>query len=571
VRLHVAVFPAETDDPAPDPVVYLEGGPGGHALETLEFSFDDRFAPFLAERDVIIFDQRGVGFSTPSLFCSELRELDIELLDDVLPPEELTAREIEALGVCRARLLEEGVDLDSYNSKTSALDVADLRVALGIDQWNLYGISYGTRLALTTARDHPAGVRSLILDSTVPPQVDLISETPAAVERSFDAFFAACGIDAACAATFPNLEQVVLSLRDRLNAAPANIEITDFLADDDTYSGVLTGDDLLGLMFEALYSETLIPFLPKAIADAADGNLARLEQLASLFFTTDRFFSTGMYLAVQCNEEYPFSSIPEVEAAVLAHPYSAPLYPDIAGEFAVCDLWGAGTADGIEDTLVASDIPALVLAGQFDPITPPRYGMFAAESLRQSYFFEFPGLAHGVSTADDCPLGITLDFLDNPAAAPDAACIGAMAGPSFLTPGRLSVELVPFSEDGPNGTVSGLVPSDWDSVGFGVYASPGLGDAVIVQRADPVSGIDVQAIADFWSDALEVGSWVEDSYSGKRQWSTFEGTDGEASFIIAVARDGDLFITVILQAPADLQSEYTDLVLLPALDAVEVG
>ena len=569
VRLHVAVFPAETPDPASDPVVYLEGGPGGHALEILVFSFEDRFAPFLARRDVIIFDQRGTGYSTPALKCPELRELDIALLDEVLPATALTALQLEALGLCRSRLVGEGADLDNYNSEANAADVADLRIALGIEEWNLFGVSYGTRLALTTMRDHPEGIRSVILDSTVPLQIDLISETPAAVDRSFEALFSACSSDPACSASFPALEQGLVGLRDQLNDMPADIVITDFLTAA-SYPALLTGDEVMSLIFESLYSESLIPELPNTIADGTRGELAGLERLASLFFTTDPFLSLGMHLAVQCNEEYTFSSAAEVEASVAEYPYAAPLYPDVAGEFDMCELWDAGSADPIEDLAVSTDIPALVLAGQFDPITPPRYGTIAAATMSASFFFEFPGLAHGVATAADCPLGITLAFLDAPGTEPDAGCVEGMSGPQFLTPGRLSVNLIPFEETGPNGIVSGVVPEGWDSAGFGAYSSPGFGDTVIVYRLDPSAGVTVQTIADFWADALQVGEWVTSSYENARQWDLLTGTDGELSFLVGVAKEGDLYLTVILQSPPDLFADYTALVFLPALDAISV-
>ena len=445
VRIHVARFAAETANPAADPVVYLEGGPGGHALEGLEFSFEDRFAPFLEHRDLIVFDQRGVGFSTPSLECPELRALDIQLLDDVLTPEQHTTLEIPALQDCRDRLVREGVDLSQYNSRTNAADVADLRVALGIDEWNVYGISYGTRLALTAMRDNPAGIRSVILDSTVPPQTDLISSIPMTADRAFDAFFAACGMSAACAATFPNLEASFFGLQDALDDQPAQIDVTDFLSGD-SYPAVLTGDDIIGILFQSLYSEQLIPILPDVITDAANGNFVGLEQLASLFFTNDRFLTVGTYLAVQCNEEYPFSSVAAVEDAVGAHPDVAALFGDIPGEFEECAVWNAGTPADIEDDPVSSDLPTLILGGVFDPITPPQFGRTAAETLPNSQFFEFPGLGHGVSSAHECPLAITLAFLNSPLDVPDSACIREMPAPAFLTPGNLTVNLIPFKE-----------------------------------------------------------------------------------------------------------------------------
>lgn len=571
VRIHVAVFPAATDKPAPDPVVYLEGGPGGHALEGLEFSFDDRFAPFLAQRDLIVFDQRGVGLSMPTLECQEIRDLDIELLDDLLEPEQYTVREIEALTACRDRLAADGVDLTQYNSRTNAADVADLRTALGYAEWNLYGISYGTRLALTTMRDNPAGIRSIILDSTVPLQTDLISSIPATADRAFDQFFNSCAASATCAATFPNLETSFFALQDSLDAQAASIEVTDFLSGD-SYPALLTGDDVIGLMFQSLYSEQLIPILPDVITDASNGDLGGLEQLASLFFTNDRFISVGMYLAVQCNEEYPFSSVSAVEDAVNAYPEVAALFGDIEGEFEECMVWGAGTADGVEDDPVTSTLPTLILGGVFDPITPPSFGMQAAETLPNSFFFEFPGLGHGVSTAHACPLAITLDFLEDPLSAPDAGCIDSMGAPPFLTPGSLSVNLIPFEEDLFDLTVAGVVPEGWDAAGFGQYTAPGLGDTAIVQQARfSGPGLTIDSMAAGIGDFFEIDDWNRSTYTGTRTWDLFEGFDGELMYLMGLTEADGFLLTVILATPPDVFDEYRSLVFTPALNALRAS
>ena len=569
VRLHVAVFPAATATPAADPVVYLEGGPGGHALAGLEFSFEDRFAPFLDRSALIVFDQRGVGFSTPSLSCPELRQLDIDLLDDILDPEERTVREIAAIEECRSRLTDSGVDVTQYNSRTNAADVADLRMALGLDEWNMYGISYGTRLALTVMRDDPSGVRSVILDSSVPLQTDLVSSIAGSADRAFDELFAACGESGACAATFPGLENTYHTLRNQLNGQAAQIEVTDFLSGD-TYPAVLTGDDLTGLLFQSLYSEQLIPVLPDVLSDAAAGDLTGLEQLASLFFTNDRFISVGMYLSVQCNEEYPFSTVGAVEAAVAAHPDAAPLFPDIDGEFAECAAWGAGTADDIEDDPVVSNLPTLVMGGQFDPITPPSFGMDAAASLPNSFFFEYPGLGHGVSSAHPCPLSMVLAFLDDPTTEPDASCIASMTAPAFLTPGSLSVDLIPFTWEIFGLTVSGLVPDGWDSVGFGQFTAPGLGDTAIVQQARALeAGLTIESMAAGIGDFFEIAEWNRSTYNGSRTWSIFEATDDELRYLMGLVEGDGLMLLVILASPIDVSAEYEALVFFPALDAVE--
>ncbi len=188
IRLHVAIFSTASDDPAPDPIVYLSGGPGQSPLKMAQFAFE-AFAPFLANRDLILLDQRGVGYSEPALDCHELLELAYETAPEDLPVDELAKLTTAAASECRDRLLRQAVSLSAYRSAQSAADLNDLRLALGYEEWNLYGISYGTKLALTTMRDFPTGIRSVVLDSTYPLQVNLYAEVPANATRAFNVFF----------------------------------------------------------------------------------------------------------------------------------------------------------------------------------------------------------------------------------------------------------------------------------------------------------------------------------------------------------------------------------------------
>jgi pimeloyl-ACP methyl ester carboxylesterase len=172
IQLAVAIIPTRSPTPAPDPVVYLAGGPGSAALSGAP-RLARAWAPFLANRDLIVFDQRGTGFSRPALRCPESERSSDAELGRVLSADESVRAEVAALQRCHARLVREGVHLGAYTSAASAHDLEDLRVALGYGRWNLLGISYGTRLALTAMRDTPQSIRSVILDSTYPLQVNL--------------------------------------------------------------------------------------------------------------------------------------------------------------------------------------------------------------------------------------------------------------------------------------------------------------------------------------------------------------------------------------------------------------
>ena len=430
IRLAVAIAKSTSPDPRPDPIVYLDGGPGASTIETLSLVYDGFFAPFATERDVVLFDQRGIGESKPALDCPGLDNAFLESVQRDIRGEQLRSLITASLTACKRDLDAAGVDLAAYNSAESAADLNDLRQALGIEEWNLYGISYGTRLALTVMRDHPQNIRSVILDSSYPPQADLYAELLSNADRAFDKLFTGCAADAACNAAYPDLERIFFEVVDGLNYEPAELEVYHY-AMDKTIEAKMNGDLFLRAIFSTLYSTSIIPILPALIYSAHDGDTEGLTPLiGDLFFTYDTI-SSGMHFSVECREEFPFGSAEGYLAAIdeypdLRHGLDLPIID-------ICELWDVPPADPIENEPVVSDIPTLILAGEYDPITPPRWGEQVAQDLSRGYFFTFPGVGHGASVADICPLEMTFAFLSDPSVRPDSSCIESMNGPYFFT------------------------------------------------------------------------------------------------------------------------------------------
>ncbi|MCA9918028.1 MAG: alpha/beta fold hydrolase [Anaerolineales bacterium] len=577
VQLHVAIFASDSANPAPDPVVYLEGGPGGDALELVPLTFNDQFASFLADRDFIIFDQRGTGYSEPSLACPELIDLTLDTLDDDLTTEEGEALYLDAVAACRARLVDEGVDLTAYNSAENAADVADLRVALGYEAWNLYGISYGTRLAQTVMRDHPEGIRSVILDSTYPLAANLQLETAVNAERAFTVFFAGCAADPACNAAYPNLDEVFAQLVSDLNDNPITIEVYN-LSDRQNYDALINGDFLVSVLFNGLYSVELTKIMPKLIYDVRDGRTTDLNALVSTLLYQQQFFSQGMQLSVQCNEEVSFS-VPGETMPSTAYPYLNDIFEggSVTGQFgfAVCDLWQSGEADPIENMLVNSNLPTLILAGEYDPITPPSWGQDVSEGLSDFYYFEFPGIGHGASVSADCPLEITQAFLNDPTTEPDASCIAAMAGPSFVAPlvagDGAAIELEPFTNA--DFGISGQKPVGWEEVVAGTFArgASALDQTVIIQQAGP-PGIGPDVFLNLLASQLglaEAPAQSGDYVDGNgRSWALynadFQGFPINAGFY----EDESGLLVVIMISQSEETAVLYDAVFTPAMDAL---
>lgn len=427
IRLAVAILPSHSDHPAPDPVVYLEGGPGGSALEGMDHWLG---SPILDSRDLILLEQRGTQYSEPWLDCPELKETYIDNWQRGLSGEEEVKREVQAAIECRDRLRREGANLAAYHSAASAADLADLRQALGYDQWNLYGISYGTRLALTAMRDHPDGIRSVILDSVYPPPVEGLVEIAPNTARVFDKLFDDCAADPACQAAYPDLESDFYEVIERANAEPIFIRARH--PEDGKFLDLpVDGEDLVGILFIALYDSSLIPYLPQIIDQMYLGNSDVLLPLIEFALEMYLSGSEGMGTSVNCSEEVPFNPPEAIAAAAEAVPPLLRAF-SYTSTWEICDLWGTGDAQPIEDEPVYSDIPTLVLEGEYDPITPPAFGRLAAETLSNSFYYQFPGLGHGV-TLLDCPASMAVAFLEDPHTEPDSRCLEELTNPDFST------------------------------------------------------------------------------------------------------------------------------------------
>lgn len=433
IQVAVARFKTPSAHPAPDPIVFLQGGPGGRIIEDVagiiiggKLDLTKQFG----DHDVVLVDQRGTGYSHPSLQCNEVVNLQY-LTDQKFTAQQQADMQNEALKTCHARLASQGVNPGAYTTLSDAADIHDLIQTLGFAQVDLYGVSYGTRLALEIMRAYPQHVRSVILDSTVPAQSRLITSIPTSTSRVFKVLFDGCAADATCNAKYPQLGSVFYSLVTSLNAQPLTFTATDSNTNKD-YTVLFTGNQLSSLLFTSFYASSAIPYLPAMIYQLKQGDT----RLASLLFGAlmfDTSVSVGMYFSVECAEDITFASPHDVDVAAQAYPpqIRADSLVSLQGEITGCHLWNVPQAPASEQQPIASAIPTLVLEDEYDPITPPSNGVLAAKTLSNSYQFLFPGIGHGAFLFNDCPTNIGLAFYDNPVAKPDGSCITAMSEPQF--------------------------------------------------------------------------------------------------------------------------------------------
>jgi uncharacterized protein (DUF885 family)/pimeloyl-ACP methyl ester carboxylesterase len=425
IRVHVAIFKSTNPDPKPDPVIYVAGGGGVNQLAFSERYLNNGGNDILRDRDYIMYNQRGAHLNEPSLVCPDDTNLFWSLAKQDLAPHERDDREIAKRLECHDALLEKGIDLTAYNTVETAADVNDLRIALGYEKINLYGTSSGTRTILTIMRNHPEGIRSVILDSVYPPQVGLYSTVALSVDRVFSLLFETCAADPDCNQKYPDLEATFYQTVDELNANPASVQLSRGTV-------LVDGGFFMEAVYMNFYSTGAIPRLPAWIQAASQGDFTGLKGTFEGRLTdTGTLIAIGFEWSLQCNEEVPFESYELGRELAVDLPPQIAEYFDSYYEFTLCESWQAGQADPVENTAVVSDLPALILAGQFDPVTPPEWSQLAAETLGNHFYYEFPGYGHGIMRSDRCGLEIGLQFLEDPTSEPDASCMDELSGLQF--------------------------------------------------------------------------------------------------------------------------------------------
>ena len=405
-----------------DPVIYLAGGPGGSATRRAQRFLDD--ARFLwTARDLLLFDQRGIGRSRPRLECAEYRHDYADILDRDLDPDEELGLRVEAVLGCKRALTDRGIDLSAYTSASSAADVGDIVSAWGYESFNLYGVSYGTLLALTVMRDFPEGVRSVVLDGVLPLQISHYETHYADMAAAIDRFFRHCEADPTCSKQYPNLEETFWAAVDRYTADPFTLQFYDRYADQ-FFEEEFDGDFLVSNFAASLKRGRWIPYLPLLLSEIAAGNVAVADAWARPVSWDDSepIDNTATWASMECYSHGSLLDHAKIAADHAAHPrYVDPEYRHFAP--ALCDRWNDRPTDPIEGEAVVSDIPTLLLSGQFDPTTPPRWADLAAETLSNGYSFVIPMAGHGVGIFTPCGQKLMGRFLYRPDRIPDSSCL----------------------------------------------------------------------------------------------------------------------------------------------------
>ncbi|MCF3105779.1 alpha/beta hydrolase [Streptomyces roseoverticillatus] len=433
ITLGVAIVRAATSRPKPDPVVWLAGGPGDDAVGEAQMAIDGGLN---RDRDVIFMSQRGTYSADPALTCPNIDEFNARAVGLVYDAPSTGRLHVKATRTCRERLASRGADLSAYNDTESAADYADLRVALGIDQWNVFGISYGTHLALIYMRQHPQGIRSVGIDGILPPSKAGSALTWSSARQGFDGLFKACAQQPTCNRRYPHLPATFERLVRKLEAHPVTTTVT-VPGRPTPVKVVLDGGALVNWMTSATH---VAPGVPRSLDELAHGKPQRIaEQWAGGKLSPQAIGRTahGLAYGVFCSEWVPYESraeairggqaaFPSFPRSVLAQaPQLTFLRPD-------CGVWNVPVAPRSIRNVTRSDIPTLALSGGFDSQTGAANGPYVARRLSRSTVVTVPYEPHVVFATSRCAQEITASFLNTPTA-PKTGCLTDLKAPRFET------------------------------------------------------------------------------------------------------------------------------------------
>ncbi len=408
IDIHFAVLPALARNKQPDPVFFFAGGPGQSAT-ALAGPLSSQLGRMLYRRDVVLIDQRGTGRSAP-LRCEDegagraLRDAQAE-------------QQLAEIQVCRQQLqrLPHG-DLRHYTTTLAMADADAVRQALGAQQVNLIGGSYGTRAALEYLRQFPQHVRRVVIDGVAPPDMALPASFSPDAQAALDAWLAACEADKACVQAHGDLRQ---KLRTLLASLPRSISATHPLTGREERF-VLERDMLMGMLRAPLYVPSLASALPYAIDAASRGQFTPLVGLSSSLMggrTGPSRLAMGMHFSVICAEDLPRM------AAGAADPPGRDFGDGMAQQYRrVCADWPRGSVPEAFYRVAVSPAPVLVLSGGADPVTPPRHGQRVTQALGPlARHVVVPQAGHGVMSLP-CMRDVLFRFIN----AADAAAAMAV-------------------------------------------------------------------------------------------------------------------------------------------------
>jgi pimeloyl-ACP methyl ester carboxylesterase len=419
LSLRVVVIPALTPNPEPDPFVILVGGPG-QAATVAGAMVALALEPIRKKREIVLIDQRGTGQSGPLTCAYERQPFEASFSSEPSQSE---------VNTCLQSL---AADTTQYATPNAIADLEAVRQSLGYTQWNLWGGSYGTRVALAYVQQHPEVIRRVVLDGVAPTDIKLPLHMAADGDESLRMTFERCEREVDCRTKFPDLRAQFEQLLSTFDAGIVDIR-TRHPATGERVTISMSRDGFLGGVRTLLYSAELSSVLPLALHEAhRNGDWAPyFAALHTIVYEmSEQPSHVGMYLSVICAEDTNRIDPSEIERATKGT-YVGDRF--VRQTRLYCDVWNAAALPATYFDPVVTNAPVLLLSGQLDPATPPRWGQIVESRLPHALHVVVPGVGHGVSTVGCAPQLITR-FLDDPEPTQlDVSCLTSHQAPASFT------------------------------------------------------------------------------------------------------------------------------------------
>jgi len=421
IQLKIVVFPATGQNKAADPVFYIAGGPGSSATEDAPYLARE-LAKVREKRDLVFLDQRGTGGSHP-LICTFFNPSDLQSYLEYWNP-------LEDVRKCRGQL-EKDADLGLYTTSIAMDDLDEVRAALGYEKINITAGSYGTRASQEYLKRHGKNVRSMVLQGISPTSQFMPRDFPQHTERALSGVIDECLKDEACRGAFPELRDEEKAVLEKLIRGPVEVEVKE--ASNGKSTRVKLSRNLAAEAVRyMLYSTSGSSRLPLILHLAAGGNFTPLAE-AAIFYRQEIVGSggTGLYLSITCAEDLPWIKAGEGESGV---------EKTFLGDYRLrqqreaCALWPQGKIPDDYGVPTRSEVPALILTGEWDPVTPPLYGNMIAKYLPNSLPLVIPSGGHGFNGLEgmDCVSNLTTEFFEQGSAKKlDTSCVKKMRRQGF--------------------------------------------------------------------------------------------------------------------------------------------
>jgi pimeloyl-ACP methyl ester carboxylesterase len=430
IRLAVAILPSRAKPAKPDPIVFMAGGPGEAAILTVPLLVD---AGINSTRDVIVMTQRGTLYDVPDLNCPELDRFYARQVSLVYDAPSTGRAQTAAALACQQRLTGRGIDLSAYNTTENEADFVDLRRALNVRKWNVYGYSYGSDLALSLMRDHPEGIRTVTIDSVVPPNTVSLPWTWSSAHEGITTIFNDCAAQPACARKYPNLLATFTKMVQRLEAHPLVRNVVPPHAKHPV-KVVLDGGTIVNMLVS---NRPKAPYVPRAITELANGNPQMFleTRAAGAHVAEVPEQALGMTYSLACGEWAPYGGPAAIRRAGKSE---FPTWPDsvlvnapqLPFQNELCRVWNVPERPASQRVRVRSAIPTLLVSGAIDSKTGAQWGRDVAATLSNSTYVRIRDMAHWVIAQSPCAQKIFQSFLQTPRA-PVTSCAATVPGIAF--------------------------------------------------------------------------------------------------------------------------------------------